>query len=349
MKGIPVFTLVGVVSSLLFLGGCLAVKSAAPPLPVKEEPPPATLSSPSPTKKLEKVKIVLPSRAGVAQAHFMGKEMGIFAEEGIDLDPIDMKATLILPSLLSGDAEYASLFFAGPFEAGVMGLPTKGIMVTMKKPFWSIIGTPGINSPADLKGKKIGVASIGATAHYATREGLKQVGIDPDKDITFVAMAQAEMFAALKAKAIAAAALVTPFTTMAKKEGMKVIFYTGDFSELPPGNGLGTTDKKIKENPGQVKRMIRGTLKALFFMRDKPKETIEYYMKAFDTDRDVAEDSIQEILKAASLDGGISDRGLQLGIQAAKDSGRIKGDISVEKGMNFIPLKEVQRELKLIP
>ena len=56
----------------------------------------------------------------------------------------------------------------------------------------------GINSIADLKGKKISVPTIGNTAYFQTIAILKQYGIDPEKDLQAVPMLYAEAADALK-------------------------------------------------------------------------------------------------------------------------------------------------------
>src|SRR5206468_3251632 len=48
-----------------------------------------------------------------------------------------------------------------------------------------------ITSIADLKGKKIGVSSVGSSSDIATRAALKKLGLDPDKDVTIVPVGSA--------------------------------------------------------------------------------------------------------------------------------------------------------------
>ncbi len=55
---------------------------------------------------------------------------------------------------------------------------------------WDIAVLPGsaLKNYADLKGKKIGVSDFGATEYPVTKNVLKALGLDPDKDVSFVAV-----------------------------------------------------------------------------------------------------------------------------------------------------------------
>ena len=55
---------------------------------------------------------------------------------------------------------------------------------------WDVAVKPesGIQKYEDLKGKKIGVSDLGTTDYPVTRAVLKNIGIDPDKDVTWTAV-----------------------------------------------------------------------------------------------------------------------------------------------------------------
>ena len=57
---------------------------------------------------------------------------------------------------------------------------------------WDVAVKPGspIKRYEDLKGKKIGVSDLGATDYPVTRSVLRNLGIDPEKDVTWLAVGQ---------------------------------------------------------------------------------------------------------------------------------------------------------------
>ena len=83
-----------------------------------------------------------------------------------------------------------------------------------------------INSPSDLVGKKLGVATFGGSADIATRVVLRQAGIDPDSDVTMVATGSAaNRTAALLSGAIQGGMAAGPPDTLSlEAQGLHPLF-----------------------------------------------------------------------------------------------------------------------------
>jgi len=65
---------------------------------------------------------------------------------------------------------------------------------------------------------------------------------------------------------------------VAEKEGLHSLAFLGDLFPLP-FQGYVVTDKKIAENPAQIKRWIRAMSRALLFLRERPEEAAEIGIK----------------------------------------------------------------------
>jgi NitT/TauT family transport system substrate-binding protein len=79
----------------------------------------------------------------------------------------------VLPILAKGEWQGARMFYQYTY-------PYK----------WDIAVAPGsaVKSYADLKGRKIGVSDFGATEYPVTRNVMKALGLDPDKDVNWVSV-----------------------------------------------------------------------------------------------------------------------------------------------------------------
>lgn len=335
---------------LLILSMLSSVFCASPPAaPPTSGPPPspppqkeeAKATSPS---KLERVKLQNASTGSSYLAFYLGKEKGLYQKEGIDLEIMVIKAPLAMPSLMANEVDYSSMGTT-TFQAALKGLPVKVVMGMMKLS-WHLIGGPGINSPRDLVGKTLGVSSIGAAASYATEKGLEHLGINPKKDVTFVVIPPAEQLAALKSRAIAMAAMLGPFDVMAREEGFKELLATGEVLELP-SDSIGTTEKRLKENPGQVKRMIKATLTSMAYARNNPQEAMDFLIKEFGLTPKLATPTYQEQMNNWNFDGTITDKGFQIWLEMGKATGVLTGDPRPEKAVDFTLLNEVKKELGL--
>jgi hypothetical protein len=61
--------------------------------------------------------------------------------------------------------------------------------------------------------------------------------------------------------------LPVPAVIFAKAKGFNGLAFIGDIAQLPQ-NGFGATEKKIRENPDEIYRMFRASLRGLIFMAE---------------------------------------------------------------------------------
>ena len=62
---------------------------------------------------------------------------------------------------------------------------------------------------------------------------------------------------------------------MAKLMGFHFLLYVGDYVDQSL-SGMVTTEKMLKEKPDVVKRVLRGTVKSLRYIRSNQAETVRY-------------------------------------------------------------------------
>lgn len=336
--------------AILFLltltAGCAP---AAPPHPSsgpQAEGTPAKTTAVA--KKAEKARIQT-TRKTIAFVYFyFGQDKGIYKEDSIDIVIPEMKASLAIPALLAGEIDYTGQA-STPFNSGLLGAPVKLLMSTKRTTIWHIVGGPGINSAADLKGKAIGLRSLGEASHYSTMKSLEKLGLDPKKDVSYVTIPGGTEVAALKSGSVAAAVLnEVQDLLVAQDLGYKKLIFTGDVIDIPI-DGLGTTDRLLKENPDQVKRVIRATLRTLNYIKKKEnrEEVVQHFVKDWGMDRRMAEASWDFMDPILSTDGAVTDDGIRAMVEIGRASGAIKGEVDFKMGADFTLLKEVQKELGL--
>ena len=189
-------------------------------------------------------------------------------DEGLDVEFILMPATLASTAVLTGDVDYNGAV-TGVVGAAVKGQPIKAVIFTMRSPVQGLMAKPEIKDLQQLKGKKIGASSPGSTTDIATRYILKRQGLEFGRDYSIVYVAtEPGRLAALDAGVIDAAMLSVPENILAHQKGFNELAYSSDFIEFPQ-NGFGTSNKKIKENPEEVYRIVHATLRGLMFVSDK--------------------------------------------------------------------------------
>ena len=228
------------------------------------------------------------------------------------------------------------------------GAPVKGIIGFNNKPAFILYGRreSGIRSIADIKGKKIAVTGVGSTTDYAARAILTHNHIDPDKEVSILAVGSESVFAALQKGAVDAAILWAPGFAIAEKLGMVRLQSLADILELP-GSGVVVSDQLIKENPLLIKKFLRGTVKGFHYVHD-PKnkdEIVSSITKDFSLERDIADTNYKFMLSILSTDGNISQRAIENGIELTRQRVKTSESTSelIKKMYDFTLLEDVQR------
>jgi ABC-type nitrate/sulfonate/bicarbonate transport system substrate-binding protein len=113
-------------------------------------------------------------------------EGGYFQKHGLDVDTRLIESSLAVGALLAGQVPIALVGGSETFAAAIQGGDLRDLGTLSPKYPYKFEVPASIQTPADLKGKKIGISRFGSSSDIATRVGLKKVGIDPDKDVSLV-------------------------------------------------------------------------------------------------------------------------------------------------------------------
>jgi NitT/TauT family transport system substrate-binding protein len=298
------------------------------------------------TPTLEKAIIAVPSPALSMLPVFFAQDRGLFKKEGIDPVIVIMSGRLQAIALGTGEIDYAASVET-ILRSTMQGMPFKIILYTNSKMSVVLVTSPDIKSVADLRGKAVGVTSLGGGLEYALREILIQQGkLNPDREVRAVSLGMPEQMAGLAAGSLHGAMLVPPYDGIMARKGYRRLVSAVDLLEYPQG-GIATTDKKLKEKPAQVKRVIRAMIQALNEIRSEREQTVSYIATRWKIDQELAAQSYDIMVRSFSKDGSASAKSIQNVIDSTKSRLQIDRAISVNDVVAFSLLGEVQRELSL--
>ena len=135
-----------------------------------------------------------------------------------------------------------------------------------------IIVAEGINSVADLKGKRV-AAEEGTVDHYLLLLGLEQAGLSAD-DITFVPLETGAAAAAFVAGQVDAVGVFAPFTTQAlRREGSSMLFSSADFPGAISDHLVCRRDF-VEANPEKVQEVVNAWFATLAAMEADPQGSL---------------------------------------------------------------------------
>jgi NitT/TauT family transport system substrate-binding protein len=300
----------------------------------------------------EKIRTAIPQATLNYLSAHIADGKGFFRDEGLDNETVVIGGPLAMAALLSGDVHYSGAGGSG-MRAAIKGAPIKAIMFQTEKMTWYLVTHPSITKVSDLRGKKIAVGTVGDSQDRFTTQFIEQGGLS-GKDVTRITMGPnaAARTLAIKSGAIQAAVVDPGGAVMAEREGLRTLAFLGDLFPFP-FQGFATTEKKIAENPAQVKRWLRAMMRSLMFLREKPEEAADIGMKKLqlgNISRPMVLDGIKRYLRA--LPEGIPGLPSQEGIKhileyEVRIPMQIEEPFPAERIMDLRLVEEVKRELEL--
>lgn len=294
----------------------------------------------------EKAIIAVPSPALSMLPVFFAQDRGLFKKEGIEPVIVSMSGRLQALALGTGEIDYAASVET-ILRATMQGMPFRIIVYTNAKMSVVLVTAPDIKSVSDLRGKTVGVTSLGGGLEYGLREILIQKGgLNPDRDVRTVSLGMPDQIAGLMAGSLQGAMLVPPFDGIMAKKGYKRLVSAADLLEYPQG-GLATTERKIKEKPAQAKRIARAMIQALSLIREERERTVSYISTRWKIDQELAEQSYDVMVRSFSKDGSASTKSIQNIIDSTKSRLQIDRPVTIADVVALPLLTEVQKELGL--
>jgi ABC-type nitrate/sulfonate/bicarbonate transport system substrate-binding protein len=92
---------------------------------------------------------------------FYARDRKFFEAEGLDAKIIIVRTEAALAALNTGDLEYSTLSTSS-IEGTLKGMPLRLIAVTNRQPLLGLLVRKGINSVAELRGKKLSISFLAA-------------------------------------------------------------------------------------------------------------------------------------------------------------------------------------------
>src|SRR6185436_20359229 len=205
---------------------------------------------------------------------------------------------------VNGDVSFATPF-TSTFRGILQGFPMKLVFIHLKKGPYYLMVRPEIKDIQQLKGKRIGVATIKGTDQLVAEEMLQSKGFNPNL-LQAVAIGDGPVrMQALVSGAVEAICVAPPHDLMLKKMGYPAL--AGPPEVGLPSAGMLTSDRLIKENPLLVRRTLKALLKSHLYILENRQETVQTLIKWLPQPLDIAEHSYDSELKTLSRDGTMTD------------------------------------------
>ncbi len=293
----------------------------------------------------DKVRIAYSAGTG-SFLFLLAHKKGFLKAEGVDAEVIRMTGNVPVAALVSGEIDYHTTLGTS-VRAAIQGLPLRVVAAYGEGSSWVLASRSNIKSVPELKGKVIAVGNPGSGPDTNGRIMVKHFGLEPDRDVKFVAADEGlpeGRLLRVQQGFIDATVVPIPADLSAKKMGLNVIARSYEIYK-PTSFGLITTTRKIKEKRNEVKRMIVAGIKTSRYIRANPDPTVQSLMELFRTDQEMAGANYDYLSKTLNDDGSPTENGFRLLIEDIKESVKVNREVSFNEVSDLSILREAQREL----
>ncbi len=304
------------------------------------------LAARSSAQELVKVPVQIPAITPAVTPFAVARDRGYYRQEGLDVQLVVMPSALGSQALLGGNVKFSTAGGAGLLPI-LRGAPVRLMFTSFSRPMFWLYSRSDIRSVESLKGKKVGVSSLGSGPDSLLREILKKHGLEGGRDVAIMAVGSGTArFFALQAGSVDAAMLSIPANLMAQDAGFRglVSFTEQEWIELQ--GTVNVTDQLLASDPGLVEKFIRATLKGFIHFRDQRTGTIEILTRFLRTKEDAAAKIYDLMRPSLTANGTVSEEIQRKSLEHVVDRAGLKEPPRLEKIFDYSLALKVRNELR---
>jgi NitT/TauT family transport system substrate-binding protein len=244
----------------------------------------------------------------------VGQRTGIFKKHGLDIEISSFGGDARIQQAMAADGIDVALGSGPGLAFIVKGSPVKGIAAMAGPPLLFALvvrNDDSVKSADDLKGRKVGVSTVGSVTSWIISEVSRQKGWGYDGMTQIPIGDDANRIAALKTKSIDAAIvnLAQALNFVQRGEG-KVLLRFGDLVKDFHIHVVFATDKAIAQRPAALRGFLAGWLETIAFMRKNQRETLAIAKEVMGTDEPTTNGIYTELMPMFSDTGRFDPKAL---------------------------------------
>jgi ABC-type nitrate/sulfonate/bicarbonate transport system substrate-binding protein len=208
---------------------------------------------------------------------FIAQEQGFYQKYGLDSELLYIPSTTTsLTSLLAGDVNLANVSGGAVASAVLAGAQIALVSCYLNSLPYELVVNESIKSPEELKGKSIGISRLGSASDVAARALLRNLNLEPDKDVPILQIGgSSERAAAFRFGRIAGFPSPPGVIYLTKGMPFRILISTADFKQRFefPYICAATTRAYLQKNRDIVRRVIMAHIEAVHFVKTRKDES----------------------------------------------------------------------------
>jgi NitT/TauT family transport system substrate-binding protein len=270
-------------------------------------------------------------------------ERGFFRAENVDVEFVPFRGgPNLVKAVISGEVLLGAAGSTDILVFREAGMPLKMVATHTEGNHFTLNVAPEVQGAGDLKGKSIGVTSVGATTWVFARMVAKQQGWDPDRDVKIVGLGGLDaQLAALARKEIHAFVWGDggAVTQLAGKS--KVLMRLDKVTARWISQIQYVSEEGIRKQDDDIRKVMKGLFAAIRYMTEQTAEAAGIISKQIGW-------SPEAVLAAHKISGGLMSHDGTVSLEALRsmqdtllEHGVIKKRLPLEEHVarGFTPVK----------
>ena len=203
-------------------------------------------------------------------ALWVAAEQGFYRKQGVNVEVINIRSgPQTLAAIASGDIQIAYTIPGTVLSAAAAGMDVAFFGGIVNRADGDFVVAPSILRAEELRGKKLGVQSIGGGVWSLAMLALEHLGLEPNRDKIMVLVLgdQPILTQAMATGKIDAAYLGYTFSTLLKEKGFRVMLDIGKAPIPYQGLALAARRSYMQQHGAIVDAVLRGTLEGVAFIQ----------------------------------------------------------------------------------
>lgn len=282
---------------------------------------------------------------------FVAQDLGYFKEENLTVELPKFEGGVQAFRAVAGGSVDLAQTSSEPFLSAVAeGGDVKAVYTYAPNVDVSFAVGPKIKSPADLKGKNIGIQEPNGFADVMSRNVLRNYGIAPS-DVNFISTSTAGRVTSLVAGQTDTAVLHIDQVKTAQKQApqIKVLVNMWEILKDYEYSVYAASADGLKNDPNTYECMIRALMKADRAMYEPAnrQKILDIAVKYTKEDPQVVADTFDELVKAKAWpqNEGIPKANIEGTIKSLKDNKTLTKDVTFDQAVDLKLAKKVTLQL----
>jgi NitT/TauT family transport system substrate-binding protein len=225
------------------------------------------------------------------------------------------------------------------------GVKMRAVWGISNKMPYALISTPPIRTVTDLKGKKIAVSSRGSLSEFLAAYVLKSKGLDPQRDVTYLAIGGVPTrFAAVQSGNVDASLISAAHFEKARQSGLNLLFMLEELLPEWPLDIIYLREDFLARREPEFRAYLKAYQQGVATAKKNPDAAILALQKSLRFDPQIAKEGYHAYVASLPDDGRIAEKGLELTVDQMFESGTLKKKFSMAELIDYRFIREAQKK-----